>query len=151
VPREGEVPWRQDEADRLLALWMEATAEGTWRWTVTAIGHALGRSRNSVIGRLKRMDAPPRQNPVTKKAIVPQALEPGAEPPPPPPPPVAVIRLPRPRYMAVQTALRPSEPCQWLDGDERPYAQCCAPRMLGRSYCADHHRVAYRGAPEVVV
>lgn len=145
MPRDGEVPWSQGEAERVMALWMEATPEGKWRWTISTIAKEMGRSRNSVIGRLKRMGAPSRENPVTKAAILPA---PTIEPPP---PPVVVIRLPKPRYMPVHTDLRPSEPCLWLDGDERPYIQCCAPRMLGRPYCAAHHKLAYRGAPEVVV
>jgi hypothetical protein len=140
-----EEPWTQAQTEYLHSLWMASTEDGQWQYTVTQIGQKLGRSRNSVIGRLRRTGASGRVNPVTRAAIIPQATVAPPEPAP------VVIRLPRPRYMAVQTALRPSEPCQWLDGDERPYAQCCAPRMLGRSYCAAHHRVAYRGAPEVSV
>lgn len=140
-----EEPWTREQTEALHAMWLASTEDGRWRYTVSQIGEALGRSRNSVIGRLRRTGAPPRVNPTTRAAIVPQAAMAPPEPPP------IVIRLPRPPRMDIPTALRPSEPCQWLDGDARPYIRCVDPRRAGSPYCAAHHRVAYRAGTEISV
>lgn len=140
-----ENPWGPEETKLLVSLWMEPTPDGQWTHTVTQIGARLNRTRNSVISRLRRVGAPGRVNPVTRSAIQPAKSAPDA---PPPPEPIHVIRLPRPPLMPIQTGLRSGDPCQWLDGDERPYLQCDQPRVLGRPYCPAHHRVAYRPAPD---
>jgi hypothetical protein len=50
--------------------------------------------------------------------------------------------------MEIVTILRSVDPCQWLDGDDRPYTQCQKARRPGRPYCAGHHKLAYRPLPE---
>lgn len=137
-PDRIEEPWTQAQTETLHALWLAATEDGRWQYTVSQIGDALGRSRNSVIGRLRRTGAPGRVNPVTKAAILPQA------PVAPPEPPPIIIRLPRPPRMDIPTVLRSVDPCQWLDGEARPYIQCVDPRRSGSPYCAAHHKLAYR-------
>jgi hypothetical protein len=136
-----EEPWTQAQTECLHAMWMAATEDGRWQYTVTQIGAQLGRSRNSVIGRLRRTGAPGRVNPVTRAAVTPKAAVAPPEPAP------VVIRLPRPPRTEIVTILRSIDPCQWLDGDDRPYTQCQGARRPGSPYCAGHHRVAYRPLP----
>lgn len=148
--RNDETPWSVEQAEQLLAMWMQTKEDGSWRYTVTQIGVEMGRSSRSVIGKLRRLNAPARGNPVrgpsTREKAVAPIVQAGLANPP-----VVVVRLPRPPRTDIVTTLRPADPCQWLEGDYLPYCQCQAPRRANSPYCAPHHKIAYRPGTELAL
>jgi len=145
--------WPDASTARLRVLWAEGL--GTKQ-----IGAELGVSKNSIIGKARRLGLAPRPNPV--------GVHPGHPLPAPRPRPVPLPRMDRPvvvRKLEPQQACalgrRPPAPpppqppqppsaphagveqCQYPLNDGRPWRFCGAPAVPGRPYCAAHAAKAY--------
>lgn len=100
-----------------------------------------GRTRNSCIGRSKRLGLPGRPNPIKPEA--------GAQPrytSPPKPNPVAVSE---PLTAIGPIRSFPDKGCKWIVGDTREAWQCCGHPVAaeGASYCEGHAKKAYQPRP----
>lgn len=148
------VAWSPAEDDRLRDLWADRTMSSG------AIGIAMGRSKNSVVGRAGRLGLEVRGSPVpgvvarSRVERTPRRVKPAAKT-------LKPMRLPDPMPVAVPIAImdmplrrdsagsaRPSTPCEWpLWGPDTPRAQrmfCGAERFcFGSPYCERHHTIAH--------
>jgi GcrA cell cycle regulator len=137
----------------------------------TAIAERLGCSKNSVIGRVHRLELKPRSSPIkggpkvaaetrarnkAAKAKLVDALaetlrtQRASKPPAPAPRRVApkFPFTPSPRAIgtpALGTPLPPPHVCQWPTGPRRSFLFCGEPAMPDRPYCLAHCEVAYVG------
>jgi GcrA cell cycle regulator len=158
----GPNPWTPDDDAKLADMWNAGYA-------AAVISDALGRTRNSVIGRAHRRGLDGRPSPIKAK--------PGTEPAPPKrtptpglpkrgpgalpsgsclspmqsdtaaaAPPIAKLEIVE---TEVVTVFRPraARPCCWVDGQRGSYRYCDEPAPAGRSYCDAHHRRAHAAPP----
>jgi GcrA cell cycle regulator len=141
------------EADRLLLadLWGQGLS-------ASAIGLRMGgRSKNSILGAVHRMNLPGRASPIAAKGSGAPQLR--RQPMPGVPrargeqvlggPTLVALGL-MPAVAAVPVAVEPkpgvaSRPCCWPMGDPkaRDFRFCEGAGVLGRPYCAEHHALAY--------
>lgn len=149
APREGPL-WTEARVARLVELWSE-------RLSAARIAAALGAgvSRSAVVGKLFRMglrrseeqryeaQAEGARRTSARRRAVDRSGRPGPPPLPtsplPPPTPCAVV----PRLLPL--ALLQRGACRWpyeVDGEAR---FCGHAVRGGRSYCPDHHAIAYAG------
>lgn len=123
--------WTPERITRLKELWLEGLP-------ARRIGNLMGCSKNTIIGKARRLGLPRRESPIKRK--------PGA----PLPKPkrrakpllkvVATRRVPPPREPQFFTS------CQWIDGKPTPddSCKCGAPVLIGAPYCAAHWTKAWR-------
>lgn len=157
--RMSDSPWPEAD-DRLRALW----AAG---WTTLAIAARLGISKNSVIGRARRLGLPGRASPIkgaaptkprTPRAVRPASPKPARDTAPKPRPrPEPEVRAERPAIVAPVASplpfrlavIPPSRSCCWPIGEPRTpeFRFCEGVSVPGKSYCAEHCRIAYQTAP----
>jgi GcrA cell cycle regulator len=105
----GQRVWTESEDDQLKEMWGQGLPAST-------IAEALGKTKNSVIGRRSRLGIPQRENPIKPKAQPPK-----------------VTRI---------CDLEKGD-CRWPDGDEI-YDFCGKPVKKGSVYCESHHKRAYK-------
>ncbi len=160
-----QTPWTPEEDARLREMWKAGA-------TMTAIGAALKRPKNSIAGRRGRLGLDARPSPipahvprVKKPALLPlprtgegmggyrgsaamrgdtlRALGAGAAS-------VAVPAVVAPVAPAPVMSLRKSAPCCWPIGEPKTpeFRYCDAPGVPGRSYCAAHEAAAWVRAPK---
>ena len=132
-------PYSAEEDETLRRMW-------TLGNTTPEIGRELRRTKNSVIGRARRLGCPPRPSPIkvgrqrslgwsspitarswrtVKQVNEQQARERKAA-------------LEKPR--AVKTFFPTTWGCQWIEDEPTADAQKCGhQRVNGSAYCADHH------------
>lgn len=154
--------WTDAEDDRLKELWPE-------KLSTAAIGRELHRSKNSVVGRAHRLELPSRPSPIVFGPPKPRP-RPRAGPvtlPPLASTPRAVVRAPErsrpfgvaPDAVALPPAAARVAPvveqrtategrvveCAWPIGEpgSAGFRFCNERSMPGRSYCAEHARIAY--------
>ena len=143
-------PLTEEEKNRICDLW----AAG---WTVGPIGKAIGRSKDTVCGALRRMGQPKRRIGCTGRSAK-ENLYPRGEPAPTPrrphrkrptqalaPKPPTVL-VPPQAPLAVQ-GLQPGRwtHCQYILNDTKPFLFCSDPCQDGRPYCQRHQKVCYAG------
>jgi GcrA cell cycle regulator len=147
IPRDEHFDWTERAIKKLRDLWALglSTAE---------IGRQMGITKNAVIGKKNRLRLPGRASPIKPKdgtvpirrrgptlpalesvvapVVVPVAALVAVEEAPPPPPRV----LFQPRKATA---------CCWPFGDPKAadFRFCDATAIPGRSYCAEHHAIAY--------
>lgn len=135
-------PWSDDD----LALLHRLLAER--RLDYSGIAKAMGRSKDSIIGKTHRLKLPSppsfydpaRRGPRGQWLSPVQRGKPGRKPAA---PPVVVGAAPAPvSFTPYQIATPPVRTCQWIDGD-RPWRFCGAPVAPGRPYCRPHVARAY--------
>jgi hypothetical protein len=131
--------WTEAEIERLRALVLarELDAQG--------ISEALGRSRNSIVGRIHRMKLPSPPFSSTQPRARGAAGQFLSDPPPPVvvPPSAAEAEVVAwaPPTMPAQPRSEPLPPvrrCQWMDGGGPRWEVCGAPVAPGRSWCPAH-------------
>ena len=139
--------WGDSELRLLRQLWRDGM--GT-----REIGQRLTRSKNSVIGKARRMGLEPRPSPL---GVHPGQPLPAPRPRPQPSPPrprlepqqkCAMGRRPPapPPPAPPQPPAAPSSDvrqCMWPTSDGRPWTFCGAACVPGRVYCLAHCRIAY--------
>jgi GcrA cell cycle regulator len=153
----GRCEWLTEQGlVRLRVMWIRGDA-------TPAMARAFGVSKNALIGKVHRLDLPPRPNPARPKGtpavprpapaprlrstLSPLASERAALPPLPPeaPPrdaPRRVIAAPIPAPVPAPVATPSTGECSWLIS-ERPYRYCDAPTFGRLPYCECHAARAY--------
>ena len=130
--------WTAERDSQVTALWHSGE-------TCSAIAAAVGVTKNSIVGRARRLKLPSRPSPIdrsgagrkprSKPARAPRITLPSACEPVP-----VVIAAP----VIAPRAVNPNECCQWPMTNGRPWVFCGAQRQTaGGVYCADHRAVAY--------
>lgn len=129
--------------------------------SLTALGEAMGMTRNMIAGRVHRMrhhkgikivmngpTKPTKEEPKRKsRAVKPKT--------PPQPKPVVEIKKPPEKAAIVPSnvysndhrwdayfSMSPAQ-CRWLEGDHTPYAPCNKTRREDSSWCKEHHARVY--------
>jgi GcrA cell cycle regulator len=141
--------WTDAQIVRLKALY----ADG---WSMRDIAHEMGVTRNSVAGKVDRLNLPPRRKPGVRRSPIQRAMDGSV---------LQSIRRPR-RVAAKPVEIVPtiarktlleleSGDCRWPVGDplEEDFGYCALPtvimpmingKMKQMSYCACHYRISYR-------
>lgn len=144
--------WPQSKIDALVDLWGRGVS-------TKDIGYRIGASKNAVVGKAHRMDLLARPSPIRRDGVKAEAkprirLSERRSPTPrapiikttsgPPPQPVPPPRPPAPVYQ------RPPACCCWPIGEPRDklFHFCDKPIQAGRTYCAEHSRLAYVRFPK---
>lgn len=133
MSRGHEIPWTEQDVTEATRLWRDGLS-------ARLIGKALNRTKNSIVGKVKRLGLTGRANPVAHMYG-----------PPPPRPvralPVAlpVLFFPEPIEAPQQTVLTLTGRCLWplWASDVRPSHEYCGDRRASGSYCTTHARRAY--------
>jgi GcrA cell cycle regulator len=124
----------------------DAVVEARWAAgdSAGAIAHKLGRSRNSIIGRVHRLDLPGRPSPISnapppkpRPAYQPRQTLPSLAAPAPEVPKAGR----QPRGPATKPYM-PKRRCEWIDGVRGAYDRCCEPVARG-AFCQRHGEIAY--------
>jgi len=155
---------------RLEILWSEGFSTRKIA-EILAAEYRLNFTKNSIVGRVHRLKLQPRSNPIARVTQPPilgpltleqwqrkhrsrsiptpslvtlpvlKSLEPSKSAGPPGPAP-----KPAPTW-----TLQPSRPCCWPLGEPKQpgFRYCDAPSIAGKSYCPEHHKVAYLRPSEV--
>ena len=152
IPRDEHFDWTERAIKRLRDLWALglSTAE---------IGRHMGISKNAVIGKKNRLKLPGRASPIKpREGAVPirrrgptlPALESVAAPVVVAVEPVTALVVveeapPLPLPPRVMFQPRKATACCWPFGDPKAadFRFCDATAIPGRSYCAEHHAIAY--------
>src|SRR5271157_3130839 len=116
-------PWTEGHISELKILWAR-------EMTVASIAIRLKKTQSSIEHKVRRLHLPYRFA-SEKRIRIPVVHVRPEEPPPPPLPPRKIIR--------------PVELCCWPLGDPKhdDFCFCRNPRIQGKSYCPQHHKVAY--------
>lgn len=145
----ADKPWDERSVARLRALWAQGLS-------TAAIGRELDRSKNSVVGKVGRLELPRRASPIRRSGAPKPAPAPRVKPAVPAlaelldaggkaseravaVAPLSVAeRFPMPERGAVRG-------CSWPMGEPRSagFRFCEAPSAAGRSYCPEHCGRAY--------
>ncbi len=137
--------WSDEQVADLDRLWRRGE-------TASAIGRALGKTKNSVIGKAHRLKLPGRPSPLglTKSD---RARARGEALPKPTPParlkPAIKVAAPKKRrpFMTPEPPPRSTiitRPCRWpMWDDVVSHVYCGEQRRAGSSYCPEHHKKAH--------
>lgn len=134
--------WTPEEDAQLKALWAAGLS-------ATQAGLRLGRSRNSVCGRVDRLDLPAR-NPTNARVYRKQASSEPVERSP-----GVVVPPPRPDDIPTKTfdQLEPYDGCcRWRIDKEfrgKPYGFCGKEALVGLSVCEQHASRAFFNWPDI--
>lgn len=124
--------WTAEETEVLRAEWGSISA--------SQIGDLIGRTRNMVIGRARRLGLKLLRKPAQRKRK-PQERKAGIEMPE----PVQEVLLEPPSLAVSILNLGPLQ-CSYIEGNDR---LCCGqPSVPGARWCAFHYRVVYRPIDE---
>lgn len=127
----AERPWTDSETETLKRLWIEGLSASE---VATKLG--TGRSRNSIIGRVHRLDLPRRGRPVRAVVVRPRIRKPAKSRPP--------------RDMSVtRWRSSPPKPRAPVHVDPTDAASVMARTLLASAYAADRRRSAMREAPRL--
>jgi hypothetical protein len=130
--------WTTTEDERILKLWAEGNSS-------SVIADIIGRSRNSVIGRLSRLRKEGQPVEIRGK-VMPPVRKPRAVQPKPVPAPTETKKPPASTLVSglVKSLLNlRANQCRWPLDDKF----CDEVREDGRSYCVHHRKLSFRPAP----
>ncbi|MGH6946347.1 MAG: GcrA family cell cycle regulator [Kiloniellales bacterium] len=136
--------WSEDRIRELRRLWQAG-------YSASAIGKALGVSKNAVVGKAHRLKLTARPSPIRaggaprRRSVVPAVVAARPEKPAAVAPPAAApqpAREQRPK-VAAQNGKGPA--CLWPIGDpgDADFHFCSQPSAPGKPYCQDHCAKAY--------
>ena len=144
-------PWSDEQIADLDRLWRRGATAGE-------IGRALGKTKNSVIGKAHRLKLPGRPSPIgltradLDKATA-RALEAAPAPKPKPARLKPAIKVATPKKRRPAPTAAPAQrnakaidrPCRWPMWDDIvTHKYCGKRRQTGSSYCPAHHAKAQR-------
>ena len=127
--------WTDEKVEQLAKLWGDG-------YSASAIGKAIGVSKNAVIGKAHRMHLTSRPSPIKRSPTVRTVARPVALPKP------VVEAPPRPAPRPVsKKADGPA--CLWPIGDpgQVGFHFCGDPSVSGKPYCEKHCELAYITKP----
>ena len=133
-----KIRWTPHEDERLTELWNRDNPE----LSTLTISRMMGRSKNAVIGRARRLELPARPNPIEPDYSAPR---------PAPASPARWSLNDTPRLLPDPGPL--PKHCQWIAGEPSAHdsCKCLAPTVPGRPYCAEHQaRAVERVLPRYV-
>jgi len=115
--------WTDDKIKSLKKLWLKgaATAE---------IAKKLGLSKNSIIGKVHRLNLQNRPSPIKKKTLVKK------------------VKAPVKKTTRIGIIELKLNTCRWPIGEptDEDFCFCGAPTVVGKPYCAEHCAMAYSGS-----
>ncbi|MDD3669503.1 MAG: GcrA family cell cycle regulator [Alphaproteobacteria bacterium] len=117
--------WTDDKIKQLKKLWQKGR-------TTAQIARELGLSKNSIIGKIHRMDLTSRPSPIKKKAVI-----------------VKAATKTQARQMGLLDLK--SNSCRWPIGDpDEPDFHFCGQQVAtGKPYCPEHCKIAYTSLKEL--
>lgn len=117
--------WTDDKVKQLKKLWLKGKS-------TNEIAKALGMSKNSVIGKVHRLDLEARPSPIRKKEVVP-------------------VAAPRPVMGACKLMELRTNTCRWPIGDpaDSDFHFCGKQIATGKPYCPEHCAEAYTSLKEL--
>lgn len=120
--------WTDENIERLRAMWKQGLA-------CSAIGRALGCTRNAVIGKVDRLNLPARVIPCRVIRFASKA-----KPLPKEPPKQGSVSL-----LALESGM-----CRYPIGDPKDaaFGFCGCSQKEGSPYCAEHSAIAFTGIPD---
>lgn len=142
--------WTDEVIIRFRTLWDEGHP-------TREIGRRLGVSHNAVVGKARRLDFPPRPDPIIRDGIRkrPKPIRVHGPTLPPlastQPPPVVLLPKAPPQPKPVQQAPKGRvKPCEWPIGEPAStgFHFCGAESVPGKPYCSEHCQLAYVPAPK---
>ena len=115
--------WTDDKIKNLKKLWLKGA-------TTAEIAKKLGLSKNSIIGKVHRLNLENRPSPIKKTAPVKKAKAPARKPE---------------RIGIMELKLNT---CRWPIGDpiDEDFHFCGKNTVMGKPYCAEHCAMAYAGS-----
>ena len=123
--------WTDETIKRLKKLWSEGH-------TTSEIGRMIGKSKNAVVGKVHRLNLPPRPSPIRKAGVMPKAVD------------SSKIASKAPPGAQVSGAAASggkvkSASCQWPYGhpDDPAFKFCLREVQPGKPYCPEHSQIAY--------
>ena len=127
--------WTDEKVEQLAKLWGDG-------FSASAIGKAIGVSKNAVIGKAHRMHLTSRPSPIKRSPTIRTV----ARPVPLPKPVVEAPPRPAPRPVS-KKADGPA--CLWPIGDpgQSDFHFCGDPSVSGKPYCEKHCELAYISKP----
>lgn len=143
MPNQHTVYWPAKDLEILRKLWMTDM-------TTAKIGEAMGRSKNSIVGKAHRLNLPGRGSPIKSNGHPPKPrilrVPPNVATLPPLKSAVVIVRELPPMVVG---NLPDSYGCQYPIGELREpnFRFCDAPRQRGRSYCDEHHDLCWKMPP----
>ena len=116
--------WNDREVAFLRMNWMEKSA--------SELGDILGRSKNSIIGKVRRLGLPRKKNPATRSAMkVNDSLVNGH------------IK----GDGSIHFSDTKRDQCLYMSGTD---GICCGKKVMeGKAYCEEHYKICYRGTSDV--
>lgn len=117
--------WTDEKVKQLKKLWVKGKS-------TIEIAKELGMSKNSVIGKVHRLDLTARPSPIKKKQGVQKAVRP--------------VLSDKCRLMDLRT-----NTCRWPIGDpsDDDFHFCGHPTTTGKPYCPEHCKAAYTSLKEL--
>lgn len=117
--------WTDEKIKQLKKLWQKGK-------TTAQIARELGLSKNSIIGKIHRLDLTSRPSPIKKKAFI-----------------VKAATKVQNRKMGLLDLK--SNSCRWPIGEphEADFHFCGQPVSTGKPYCPEHCKVAYTSLKEL--
>jgi len=120
--------WTEDKIKQLKKLWTKGK-------TTIEISKELGMSKNSIIGKVHRLDLNARPSPIKRKAPVVPATK-------------AAKRTTSAKCQLMDLK---TNTCRWPIGDptDKDFCFCGKPTVTGKSYCEEHCHQAYTSLKEL--
>ena len=116
--------WTEDKVKNLKKLWLKGA-------TTAEIAKKLGLSKNSIIGKVHRLNLETRPSPIKKNVIVKKVKK------------TQVKKQERIGIMELKI-----NTCRWPIGDpvDEDFHFCGKNTVMGKPYCAEHCAMAYAGS-----
>lgn len=116
--------WTDDKVKNLKKMWLKGA-------TTAEIAKKLGLSKNSIIGKVHRLNLETRPSPIKKVAA-----------------PVKKVKVPVHKTTRVGIMDLKLNTCRWPIGDpvDEDFHFCGKNTVMGKPYCAEHCKMAYAGS-----
>lgn len=118
--------WTDEKIKNLKKLWLKGA-------TTAEIAKKLGLSKNSVIGKVHRLNLETRPSPIKKKVSVSPAKK---------------LKQPAKKQERIGIMELKLNTCRWPIGDptDEDFHFCGKNTVMGKPYCAEHCKMAYAGS-----